>query len=495
MPSSALLADLREPPARGTLQPGDSPYVAPPAVAGDLRFPAKAVRLPDGGLLVADAGHHRLVELAADGETVVRRIGSGRQRSDRRRRGGASSTSPTVCACCRPEVAPAGRLRRRRRRHGATCSAGSGWTTARSARSPGRPRSGCRAGRHPAARAALRARGTSRGGATGSGSRWPASTSCGPSTRAPARSRSPPVPPTRGSSTARRGGVVRPDLRPRRDAADAVCGWSTARPRRCGTSSRPPAPAARTPAVPRRPAPALAQAAARTRPLRTRTFSPSWPRAVRLRVHRRTGVAGADAAPARRGAAARQDGGGRGHLQRRRASLRPRDRQREHPRDRPGRAQRPAVVDGADLVVVESAAHRLARVPLGASARAVGFARTTHRPVTEVSPGAVELVVVLRAAARPEGRRPVRPALAARRRGHAAGAAGSGAGRGTALSRTVLLDARVGSGVLHVAARAASCDDGGGEGAACHMHQQDWGVPVRVVEGATTRLVLPLSGR
>jgi hypothetical protein len=27
------------------------------------------------------------------------------------------------------------------------------------------------------------------------------------------------------------------------------------------------------------------------------------------------------------------------------------------------------------------------------------------------------------------------------------------------------------------------------------MHQQDWGVPVRVTEGGSRRLVLPLSGR
>ena len=58
-----------------------------------------------------------------------------------------------------------------------------------------------------------------------------------------------------------------------------------------------------------------------------------------------------------------------------------------------------------------------------------------------------------------------------------------------------LLRLAVGDGVLHVAARAASCDEDGGEGAACHMHQQDWGVPVRVVEGGATQLVLPLSGR
>ena len=70
-----------------------------------------------------------------------------------------------------------------------------------------------------------------------------------------------------------------------------------------------------------------------------------------------------------------------------------------------------------------------------------------------------------------------------------------GYGRGTDLTRTIVLDATVGDGVLHVAARAASCDEDGGEGAACHMHQQDWGVPVRIVEGGATQLVLPLSGR
>ena len=42
-----------------------------------LRFPAKAIRLDNGNVLVADAGHHSLAELGADGETLVRRIGSG----------------------------------------------------------------------------------------------------------------------------------------------------------------------------------------------------------------------------------------------------------------------------------------------------------------------------------------------------------------------------------------------------------------------------------
>lgn len=68
--------------AKGTLHRGDGPYVAPAPTSGTLRFPAKAIRLPSvdgrsGNLLVADAGHHSLAELAPDGETLVRRIGSG----------------------------------------------------------------------------------------------------------------------------------------------------------------------------------------------------------------------------------------------------------------------------------------------------------------------------------------------------------------------------------------------------------------------------------
>ena len=63
--------------AKRTLHRGSGPYVPPQATPGTLRFPAKAVALPNGHLLVADAGHHSLAELEADGETLVRRIGAG----------------------------------------------------------------------------------------------------------------------------------------------------------------------------------------------------------------------------------------------------------------------------------------------------------------------------------------------------------------------------------------------------------------------------------
>jgi thiol-disulfide isomerase/thioredoxin len=78
---SRLIDDLI---AEGGVHRGDGPYVPPAAPDTLLRFPGKAIALPDGNLLVSDSSRHSLVELAADGETLVRRIGSGeRGRSDR----------------------------------------------------------------------------------------------------------------------------------------------------------------------------------------------------------------------------------------------------------------------------------------------------------------------------------------------------------------------------------------------------------------------------
>jgi hypothetical protein len=54
-------------------------------------------------------------------------------------------------------------------------------------------------------------------------------------------------------------------------------------------------------------------------------------------------------------------------------------------------------------------------------------------------------------------------------------------------------------GVLHVSARAASCDAVGPDGQpvefpACNLAQQDWGVPVRITPDGAAELVLPLLG-
>ncbi|MDR3035520.1 MAG: redoxin family protein, partial [Kitasatospora sp.] len=73
-----LVAELEaEHAAKGTLRRGDGPYVPPEPAATDLRFPGKLLHLPGGGFLGSDTTRHQLVELAADGETVVRRIGTG----------------------------------------------------------------------------------------------------------------------------------------------------------------------------------------------------------------------------------------------------------------------------------------------------------------------------------------------------------------------------------------------------------------------------------
>ncbi len=154
-----------------------------------------------------------------------------------------------------------------------------------------------------------------------------------------------------------------------------------------------------------------------------------------------------------------------------------------------------AVVDGDTLLVVESAAHRLTRVSLGAAAsRTEGFAHRTQRPTIEIGPGKVELSVVFEP---PPGQKlderygpPTRLLVSAT----PAALLRDGDGRGTELSRVLDINASVGDGVLHISAMAASCDEEG-EGAACHVHQQDWGVPIRVVDGGPTRLELFLSGR
>nr|WP_233506893.1 NHL domain-containing thioredoxin family protein [Jiangella anatolica] len=151
-----------------------------------------------------------------------------------------------------------------------------------------------------------------------------------------------------------------------------------------------------------------------------------------------------------------------------------------------------AVVDGEHLVVVESAAHRLTRIPLGAAATASGSAHRTQRPALDVAPGDVELVVVFEP---PPGQKldeRYGPATRLTVSSTPAPLLTAGEGRDTALTRRLTIAAGD-DGVLHVAAMAASCDDGG-ENAACHIHQQDWGIPIRVVAGGTSRIELVLSG-
>ena len=147
---------------------------------------ARRWRCRAGGFLVRDSARHRLVELAADGETVVRRIGSGQRGAGRR----------------------PGRPARVQRAAGAVPAAGAGRGGGRVRRGGGRhrqpPAAGVRladgevrtvagTGRawrgevdfdaHPADRSTCPRRGMWPGTTGGSWSPWPASTSCGGSTR------------------------------------------------------------------------------------------------------------------------------------------------------------------------------------------------------------------------------------------------------------------------------------------------------------------------
>ena len=64
---ASLVAELiEEHRAKGTLQPGDDPYVPPPAPDTALRFPGKAVALPDGSFVVSDTANHQVVHLEED---------------------------------------------------------------------------------------------------------------------------------------------------------------------------------------------------------------------------------------------------------------------------------------------------------------------------------------------------------------------------------------------------------------------------------------------
>lgn len=151
-----------------------------------------------------------------------------------------------------------------------------------------------------------------------------------------------------------------------------------------------------------------------------------------------------------------------------------------------------------DLLVVESAAHRLTRLRL--PARLAGQildagAHRTARPVTELAPGPVRLAVAFTPAPGQKLDDRYGPATRLQVSASPPELLRAGAGAGTDLIRELDLDPAVGEGVLHVTAQAAACDDAPSvEYPACHLAQQDWGVPVRLVDGAPSVLRLPLLG-
>ena len=155
-----------------------------------------------------------------------------------------------------------------------------------------------------------------------------------------------------------------------------------------------------------------------------------------------------------------------------------------------------AIVDG-ELVVVASAAHRLERpVPPGVSARLVaGDAHQVRRPPSEIGVGEIELAVVFTP---PPGQKldeRYGPSTRLEITSSPPELITAGAGESTDLVRKLTIADGFTEGVLHVVAQAASCDDGPGvEHPVCRLTRQDWGVPVRISKAGPARLALVMGG-
>lgn len=157
--------------------------------------------------------------------------------------------------------------------------------------------------------------------------------------------------------------------------------------------------------------------------------------------------------------------------------------------------------DPALLLVVASASHEVVRVRLPERAARVDTGeQRTQRPATGLVPGEVELTVAFTP---PTGQKlddrwgdPTRLTVSSTPPGLLVAGEGSAPG----LRRTLRLAGAPGTtGVLHVNVQAAACDGDPGTGevpehAACHLFQQDWGIPVVLDQNGTNRCDLDLRG-
>ncbi|MGY0462649.1 NHL domain-containing thioredoxin family protein [Kitasatospora sp. cg17-2] len=450
--------------AKGTLRRGDGPYVAPEPTAGDLKFPGKAVRLPNGHFLVADSGHHSLVELEADGETVVRRIGDGV-------RGLVDGTSPRFSEPQGLALLPAGSaydvvvadtvnhaLRGVRLADGeVTTLAGTGRQWWQGSATEGAAREVdlsspwdvawfdgrvwiAMAGVHqlwaydPAAGTVGVAAGTTNEGLVD-----------GPAAEA---------------WFAQPSGLA--------VSADGERLWVAD----SETSS-------------------LRWVSRETKEVRSAVgtglfdFGHRDGAAEQALLQHPLGVTvlpdGSVAVSDTYNHALRRYDPATGEVSTLATDL---------------REPSGAVLVDQDIVVVESARHRLTRLRLPEEAvRVEAVAHRTRRAATEVAPGVLQLDVVFRAPTGQKLDERYGPSTRLLVSSTPPELLVSGAGADSALSRELVLSAEVTEGVLHVSAMAASCDDDPAiEYPACHVHQQDWGVPVRLTADGARRLPLVLAG-
>lgn len=150
------------------------------------------------------------------------------------------------------------------------------------------------------------------------------------------------------------------------------------------------------------------------------------------------------------------------------------------------------VVDAdGDVLVVESAAHRIVRLEAGSGRPVESSSMRSVRPATTLTPGAVQLSVIFEPAPGQKLDTSFGPAVRVEVSASPPELLAAGVGVGHDLSRELRL--REGVGVLQITAQAATCDADGPH-PACHLSRQDWGVPVHVVDGGAVRLPLVLRG-
>ncbi|MFD6935050.1 NHL domain-containing thioredoxin family protein [Streptomyces goshikiensis] len=456
-----LVAELEaEHETKGTLRRGDGPYVAPEAVATDLRFPGKALLLPSGNFLVSDSTRHQLVELAADAESVVRRIGSGE------RGFGPDAFSEPQGLALLPDgsVVVADTVNHALRRFDP--ATGSVETVAGTGRQwwQGSPTSG------PALEVDLSSPWDV---AWWQGKVWIAMAGVHQLWTWDPKTRTVEV----AAGTTNEGLVDGP-------AAEA---WFAQPSGLAATEDRLWVADPETSALRYLEAAPDGQGYLVTSAVGTGLFD----------FGHRDGDAGQALLQHPLGVTALPDGSvavcdtynhalrrfdpATGQVTTLATDLR-------EPSD--------AVLAGNDIVVVESARHRLTRLRLPEEAvRVDAVAHRTQRAATEVAAGTLRLDVVFQA---PSGQKldtrygpstrllvsSTPPELLL-----------GGEGAGTDLFRELALNPELTEGVLHVSAMAASCDDDpDNEYPACHVHQQDWGVPVSVTASGATRLPLVLAG-
>ncbi|RUP64157.1 Thiol-disulfide oxidoreductase YkuV [Streptomyces sp. NP10] len=448
--------------AKGTLRRGDGPYVAPEPVATHLRFPGKALLLPDGGFLVSDTTRHRLVELDADGETVRRHFGTGER--------GLSNGGPDEARFSEPQglaVLPDGRvavadtvnhaIRALDLTTGVTSTlAGTGrqWWQ-------GTPTSG------PAREVDL----SSPWDLAWFGDRlWIAMAGVHQLWTYDPESATVRV----AAGTTNEGLVDGP-------AAEA---WF-AQPSGLAVSAD---------------GERLWVADSETSALRWVDRDEHVHTAVGTGLFdfgHRDGAAGQALLQHPIGVTALPDGSVAisdtyNHALRRydpaSGEVTTLATDVREPSD--------AVLADGDLVVVESARHRLTRLRLPEEAVQVADqAHRTQRAATEIAPGTLRLDVVFQAPAGQKLDTRYGPSTRLLVSATPPELLADGSGAGTDLGRDLVLADGVTEGVLHVSAMAASCDDDpANEYPACHVHQQDWGVPVRVTAAGVSRLALVLAG-